>query len=391
MKISKLVIAFLLCVSMFTGCFLTGKTHYGFEKIYGAYFSEQTKFFSTYNLIFVIERDKLVCINPDNGEMLDFVELPGYPIDVCKNIIKNADLSMIFSSGKEFVYRDFIFADKKPYIKVNRTSKVMGSQILNNKESFLGNDYLLIGNSSSNSLFLYSANDIKLLDTLQIKKEFKVSMDYGPSVFLIYDGNQLVTAGVEKGKFVMPLTTGEWKNHHKWTIPATDFNRSFLKSDAAYILLYNGSKLYKMTIMGGVGDFEEMVIPPVESVGGLGGNVVFGCNDGMYYLDIYSKLVKVSDNVYDVIDKSVDQFFGDNYSLAGKLIGKNYHLIGLRKPMFAERKKGEIVLPKIITFDLLPEGTFSVGFARIKNSTYVYAFTSEGLYRSDVLFIEQDK
>ena len=134
-----------------------------------------------------------------------------------------------------------------------------------------------------------------------------------------------------------------------------------------------------------------MDIPPIETVGDLSGNVLFGCNDGIYYLDIYTKPVKISDNVYDIINENVNQSFGDSYSLAGKLISKNYNLMGFRKPMFAGGKKGEVVLPTAITFDLLPKGTFCVGFARIKNKTYVYAFTSEGLYRSDVLFVEQDE
>jgi hypothetical protein len=112
-------------------------------------------------------------------------------------------------------------------------------------------------------------------------------------------------------------------------------------------------------------------------------------NRGLFIID-YEEPTMISDSMFKMIDYAKmndgnEKQLSRMIYLLGMKVGNTYRVecTVTRGPINFIRDNDN--LSQTYTFDNLPEGTFCAKFARIKGKMYVYAFTSEGLYRSEVI------
>jgi hypothetical protein len=133
-----------------------------------------------------------------------------------------------------------------------------------------------------------------------------------------------------------------------------------------------------------------MESPRIQTVCAVSSDLIFGCADGMYILSYSNptgKPEKFSQDVKDVVEENANITFGDNIALASRTYYGKYWLSGYRLRYFNPLISRTLLLPKVYNYEPLPEDTNCVGFVRIDDRRYLYAFTSEGIYRSGAMFL----
>lgn len=233
----------LVTVFALTSCLLD--SHIGFEKINDINYHVKTKFFCINDLLWVIDRDKLVCVDPNNGQMLEFVELPWIPVDSVSNMLETSDLSMIFKTNEGCLYKDYSCSNKKPYIKENKTMPVDGSSFLKLDGSYL-DEVFILQNESKTSLSYY--DNYKLIDKITFDKKTLVESLVANILFAVYDGKILNYIGFKNGKFIQNYQPTDYKAPFSWEIPTNDFEKCLLSTNLDLILLYNGKSIYRVEL-----------------------------------------------------------------------------------------------------------------------------------------------
>lgn len=364
------------------------KTHFKFEKIRNANFREKTQFFAFNDLIYVIDRDKLVCMNPDNGQMLESVNLPGYPTDFSKSLMKTSDVSMIFKTKEGYIYKDYNLYNKKPYFKENKTMSVIGSSFLSQPKYYDGSMEFFIVNDSKTLLSYYK--NYKLIDKIEFENKTITKILYDNKVLAAYDGKMLSQIGIEKDKLIKKYRPLGHPNVKEWSIRADDINECILSTDTSFVLVYNGKSFYRFDLWFETRTVETVnMVSKVNSVSKGSDFHLVGCDDGLYLMRNFKpELVKVADMKLDTIGNSEYLFMDSEFCIAGARIGEAYKIVGIRNHTVDEfnNHSKRPSFPDILNFDDLPEGTFAVGLAYVNFDLRVYAFTATGYYRSEVIY-----
>lgn len=364
------------------------KTHFKFEKIKNAYFREKTQFFAFNDLIYVIDRDKLVCMNPDNGQMVESVDLPGYPTDVKGDQPWKSNLIMTFRSGDFFLFKEYGFNGEKPYITEKKSFNTKGSKIL-----FAVNDDIILYDDQTRMLSGYKSG--KIAGSLTLDNPCLVGLSSGyviprnqMSVIEIYDGKYLSFAGFDKDcKIVYPL-----KEMPRIDIPSKNLAESRIIMNGVdvpciydgesfnFIVSEDGFKTYKINKV----NFPKLLDASCDLL-----NIYALNNRGLFIID-YEEPTMISDGMFKMIDfarmnDGNEKQLSRMIYLLGMQVGNTYRVecTVTRGPINLIRGNDNLV--QTYTFDNLPEGTFCVRLAKIKGMIYVYAFTSEGLFRSEVI------
>lgn len=380
------VAAIFVMLATLSSC--TQKTHFKFEKITNANFREKTQFFAFNDLIYVIDRDRLVCMNPDNGQMLESVDLPGYPTDVKEVLLGNSNLKMMFRSGDSFLFKEYGFNGEKPYITEKKSFIAKGSKIL-----FAVNDDMILYDDQKRTLSGYKSG--KITGSLTLDNPCIVGLSSGyviprnqMSVIEVYDGKYLSFAGYDKDyKIVYPL-----KEMPRLDIPSNNFAESRVIMNGVDVpCIYDGEsfnfvvseddfKTYKINKV----NFPKLLDASCDLL-----NIYALNNRGLFIID-YEEPTMISDGMFKMIDYAKmndgnEKQLSRMIYLLGMKVGNTYRVecTVTRGPINFIRDNDN--LAQTYTFDNLPEGTFCAKFARIKGKMYVYAFTSEGLYRSEVI------
>lgn len=383
-KVLGLLLA-LVTVFASTSCLLDSRIE--FEKINDINYHEKTKFYCINDLLWVIDRDKLVCVDPNNGQMLEFVELPGIPVDSAANMLETSDLSMIFKTNEGYLYKDYSCSNKKPYIKENKTMSVDGSLFLKSGCSYLDKVFIL-QNELKTSLSYY--DNYKLIDKISFNQKTLVESLDTNTLFAAYDGKILNYIGFKNGKFMQNYQPTDYKAPFSWEIPTDDFEKCLLSSNTDLIMAYNGKSIYRVELFFNTKMAKTIDMPSTINSIAKGGMIhIFGCQDGVYLLDdLKQDPIKIMDEALTPLgDNQTLGFFGGDFSIAGKEIGDKFKLVGIKKSrLYGDKNLTKPLQPTIVGFDDLPKETFAVGIGEIDYGYRVYGFTSEGLFRSDEIF-----
>jgi hypothetical protein len=386
MKKILMITVVLMMISFFSSCMF--KNHYKFEIIKTESFSKNTKFFAFNNLLWVIDRDKLVCVDPDNGEMKEYVDLPGYPTDIAVQLVKDTSLSMIFNTKEGFLYKDYVTSNKMPHIKENKTIFINGSNFVKQDDSsFLYSKFFVTDN---NLLSLSYYENYQLKDSIKFKSTTLLKASYSNQL-VAYDGHKLSFIDVKNGKLFKIYKPDIDGIPNSWEMPADDIKDCFLSTDLDYIQVYNGKSIYKVESFFQTSISKTDFPSRVTSFSQGSMTHILGCEDGLYFMhNLKPEPVKLlDDRIRPIGDAKNLSLFDGSFAIAGEAIGERFKLVGIRENgMFTQedRNSDKPFPPSIVTFDDLPEGTFAVGLAEIKYDLRVYAFTAHGLFRSEVIY-----
>ncbi len=361
------------------------KTHFKFEKIRNVYFREKTQFFAFNDLIYVIDRDKLVCMNPDNGEMLESVNLPGYFLDIKS---EGSNLYMTFKSGDGFIFKDFGLNGKSSYITEKRSFIVEGTKFL-----YAYMNIMVLYDDSSRTLASYKNG--KLAGKLVFEKPCSVeatyeaySPGYAMCSALVYDGQTLTFAGFDDNwRPVYPV-----KEMPQIKLPSKNFNKSMVvRNDFDAICVYDGESFNFVVTDDNYKTYKinKVNFPNLESFTSDALNIYASNNYGLFIID-YVEPTRISNGKFELIDletleKGSEEKLPVRIHLLGMRLGKSYRVECVKTNGPINLIRGNEKIAQTCTFDELPEGTFCAKFARMKEKMYVYAFTSEGLFRSEPL------
>jgi hypothetical protein len=179
---------------------------FSFELVSTQKFSKDIKIFPSYNRIYVLDGEKLVCLDSNNCEMIGTLKLPGTPTDSHFFEYSDTELAFVFSTKEGFVYKEYGFLEKDPYVEEKRSFKILGSKI----ECFV-KDYAVISNQDRN-LFLYNYKDFRLLDSMKMNSDYWLSTNWDDLV--LFDGKRVKLVSVDKGKFTLPTVTEDEKGQY---------------------------------------------------------------------------------------------------------------------------------------------------------------------------------
>lgn len=355
------------------------KTHFKFEKIRNANFREKTQFFAFNDLIYVIDRDKLVCMNPETGDMLESVNLPGYPTDCNYSFHGNANLFLIFQINNVYILKSYKLSKNKTYIKEVKSIRVNGSRFIDNLGFIWTNDFFIINEDMT--VLSYYKNYI-ILDEKQYNEKTIIASFRG-SYIATYNGQVLSVFAFNDKGFDDP------ESSLKWSIKSNNIDKCFISTIVDSICVCTGEKIFKVNLSN-YKKTELYFTTKINSFAiseSLEGYNIYGSEDGLYYVDDEtSEPINISrDRLSLITHKQRNQY--PPFLLAGAIIGNRYKLVcleGSSSPLniFPDRNKQV----NILSFDDLPDGTFAVGLAKINYDLRVYAFTATGYYRSEVIF-----
>lgn len=376
----------LVTVSTITSCFF--EPSIGFEKINNTNYSDKVKFYCINDLLWVIDRDKLFCVDPNNGQPLEFVELPGIPIDSVASMVESSYLSMTFKTNEGYIYKDYICSNKEPYIKENKTMSVDGSLLVKIDCSNLDKVFIL-QNESKTTLSYYE--NYKLVDKITFDKKMLVESLNTNILFAAYDGKILNYIGFKKGKFVQNFHPTGYNAPFSWGILTDDFDKCLLSTNMDLILLYNGKSIYRIELFFDT-KMAKTIDMPSEINSITRGSSMFhllGCQDGVYLLDdLKQDPIRIIDEALMPLgDTYALGLSGGDFSIAGNQTGDGYKIVGIKSnQLYNDNNSTKPLQPTIVGFDNLPKRTYSAGIANENDGFRIYAFTSEGLFKSDEIF-----